>query len=118
MPERIRLRRVKGWRKPADAIVVARPTKWGNPFVVHEHTARCGDQRWCPLWTAADALDAVDKFRHLYLYPCVGDPPHPSVDEIRDELAGHDVACWCKLGEPCHGDLLLHITAGLVPEAS
>lgn len=32
MPERIRLRRTKGYRKPEDAVVVARPTKWGNPF--------------------------------------------------------------------------------------
>jgi hypothetical protein len=32
MPERIQLRRVKGWRKPEGAIVVSRPSKWGNPF--------------------------------------------------------------------------------------
>lgn len=34
MPERIQLRRTKGWRKPEGAIVVARPSKWGNPFPV------------------------------------------------------------------------------------
>ena len=33
-PQRIQLRRTKGWRKPEGAIVVARPTKWGNPFRV------------------------------------------------------------------------------------
>jgi hypothetical protein len=32
MPERIRLERRPGWRKPEGAIVVARPSKWGNPF--------------------------------------------------------------------------------------
>jgi hypothetical protein len=32
MPKRIQLRRAKGWKKPAGAVVVARPTKWGNPF--------------------------------------------------------------------------------------
>lgn len=31
-PIRIQLRRTKGWRKPAGAVVVARPSKWGNPF--------------------------------------------------------------------------------------
>ena len=34
MPERIQLRRTKGWRKPEGAIVVARPSKWGNPYPV------------------------------------------------------------------------------------
>lgn len=32
MPERIQLRRTKGWRKPEGAVVVARPSRWGNPF--------------------------------------------------------------------------------------
>lgn len=32
MPERIRLSRERGWRKPEGAVVVARPTRWGNPF--------------------------------------------------------------------------------------
>ena len=31
-PGRVQLRRTKGWRKPEGAVVVARPTKWGNPF--------------------------------------------------------------------------------------
>ncbi|WP_116996339.1 DUF4326 domain-containing protein [Desertimonas flava] len=31
-PRRIRLRRTKGWRKPDGAVVVARPSRWGNPF--------------------------------------------------------------------------------------
>jgi hypothetical protein len=43
MPERIQLRRTKGYRKPEGAIVVARPSKWGNPFPV--------DGDWS-LWTA------------------------------------------------------------------
>lgn len=34
-PKRIQLRRVKGWRKPEGAIMVARPSKWGNPFRIH-----------------------------------------------------------------------------------
>lgn len=34
MPKRIQLRRTKGWRKPPNTVVVARPSKWGNPFVL------------------------------------------------------------------------------------
>lgn len=32
MPQRIRLQRTKGWRKPEGAVNVARPTRYGNPF--------------------------------------------------------------------------------------
>lgn len=46
MPERVRLRRTRGWRKPPDAIVVARPTRWGNPYEVGSPGLRfCGTIR-------------------------------------------------------------------------
>ena len=34
MPQRIQLRRAKGWRLPEGAIVVSRPSKFGNPWRV------------------------------------------------------------------------------------
>lgn len=33
----------------------------------------------------------------------------PTVEEIRSELAGKDLVCWCPLSQPCHADLLLSI---------
>ena len=33
----------------------------------------------------------------------------PTVAEIRAELAGRDLACWCRLSQPCHADVLLDI---------
>lgn len=42
-------------------------------------------------------------------------PNYPSLTEIRAELAGHDLACWCPLEDehghrvPCHADILLEI---------
>ena len=38
-----------------------------------------------------------------------GEPAYPSDEEIRAELAGHDLACWCSLDEPCHADVLLEL---------
>ena len=35
-PQRVQLRRTKGWRKPPNTVVVARPSKWGNPFSYHD----------------------------------------------------------------------------------
>lgn len=37
---------------------------------------------------------------------------YPSVQEIRAELAGKDLACWCPTYEPCHADVLLEIANG------
>ena len=113
-PKRVQLRRTKGYRKPTDAVVVARPSKWGNPFVVHEHSDRCGDDLWsCPLtedqYPAASRFDATRRFRHALLLPTSSDPWVPDIDDIRYELRGKDLACWCPLDEPCHADVLLEI---------
>ena len=31
------------------------------------------------------------------------------VADVRRELAGRDLACWCPLDEPCHADVLLRL---------
>ncbi len=36
VPRRIQLRRTKGWRKPPGAVVIPRPTRWGNPYSLAE----------------------------------------------------------------------------------
>lgn len=112
-PKRITLRRTKGWRKPEGAVVVSRPSKWGNPYVVHQHTDACGE--WhdaCPTYPCDDAADAVRRFRHDLLFPVMGQPVALSTDDIRTELAGKDLCCWCPETQPCHGDVLLRIAAG------
>lgn len=107
MPERIQLRRVKGWRKPPGAIVVARPSRWGNPNVLERH-----DQGWSVrnlrsgLATAhfpeAEARRfAVDAYRAQLT--------DADVEDACRVLAGHDLACWCPLDQPCHADVLLAV---------
>jgi hypothetical protein len=86
-PQRIQLRRTKGWRKPENTVVVARPSKWGNPFRVVDGTAPVGDI--FKVWgryangrvNQAAAREAVDRYRRLLrgemvytLYGCR--PPH------------------------------------------
>lgn len=29
--------------------------------------------------------------------------------QIRTELKDKNLMCWCKVGEPCHGDVLLEL---------
>jgi hypothetical protein len=33
----------------------------------------------------------------------------PSLAEIRRDLRGRDLACWCPLDQPRHADVLLEI---------
>lgn len=85
---RVRLRRARGWRKPEGAVVVARPSKWGNP------------------WRIGDGLSRAEAVRR-YREWVEGDPERMGL--IRRELVGRDLCCWCPLDEPCHADVLLEI---------
>lgn len=41
-------------------------------------------------------------------------PPPPSLETIRKELRGKNLACWCPIAGPCHADVLLEIANGAV----
>lgn len=148
MAARIQLSRKKGHRKPEGAIVVARPTKWGNPFryrrriggLVHyrptdpdtyEYEGRISAPGmrhpfYGPDGTVVDfyvrwatRAEIVELYRRTLLHPdrgMVESWPSRSgrflevtVDDIRAELAGRDLACWCALDQPCHADVLLEL---------
>ena len=105
MPKRIQLSRKKGWRKPEGVVVVARPTKWGNPF----NWKTCPRDIASPQWARGAA---VDLYREWLAYPArsFSDEPEPPLTaEIQAELGGKDLACWCPLDQPCHADVLLEI---------
>lgn len=98
MPRRIQRRRTTGWRMPPGAVYVGRPTKWGNPY-------RVGDG----LCSTVD--DAVAFYRQWIETGenYVNDDAPPSIEEIKRELRGRDLACWCRTTEMCHADVLLEI---------
>jgi hypothetical protein len=35
-----------------------------------------------------------------------------TVEDIRRELAGRNLVCWCELDQPCHADVLLEMANG------
>jgi Domain of unknown function (DUF4326) len=35
-----------------------------------------------------------------------------TIDDVRRELKGKDLVCWCIPGAPCHGDVLLVVANG------
>ena len=121
-PVRIQLSRAKGWRMPPKTVKVDRSTKWGNPFVIHPDKGPDGKH------FPADPKMAVHMFREMLKHDGSWSPiPAPlwpkgkfpaewtSVDDVRRELAGKNLACWCALDQPCHADVLLEIANGRAP---
>jgi len=92
-PVRIQLSRRKGFRLPADTIVVARPSRWGNPFRAEN---------------ASERPRMVERYRKWF--------GSAAAKSLRAEaiscLCGRNLACWCPLDGPCHGDVLLAYVNG------
>lgn len=96
---------------PENTVVVARPTKWGNPWRVGEPDIR-------------DATEAARRFRCAVVgFISNGSfcPPQARPGSIirriiddAPQLRGKNLACWCAIrrnGEyvPCHADVLLSL---------
>lgn len=133
-PIRIQRKRTAGWRMPANTVSVTRPGKWGNPFDFRSSDCcwlalsygcrgdRLGRQEasvkafceWVgppPKGKKAVRYERGVRFgtdeKNVQVGPRFIVGPPPSIDTIRAELAGKNLACFCKLGEPCHADVLL-----------
>ena len=134
MPRRIQRKRTKGWRMPKGAIYVGRPSKWGNPFDLRRE-----EHCWTALvygfradragrlaasvviyraWLTGGqpgridcglVIDTPDGPIRVASSPVITVPAPPTLDEIRTELAGKDLVCWCPLDQECHADALLEL---------
>jgi hypothetical protein len=97
-PKRIQLKRTLGWRLPPNTVVVSRGPgrKWGNPWRVREGPLK-------HLADDANHQEAVEAYRQWL---------HERVSfqwEIKRELRGKNLACWCPQNKPCHADVMLEV---------
>lgn len=102
---RIQLSRRKGFRKPENVIVVARPSKWGNPYTL------------AAMREFREDSDADLRAECVFDFKCWLDGIFDGEEDRRariladlHELRGHDLACWCPLDQPCHADVLLEMS--------
>jgi hypothetical protein len=121
MPQRIQRQRTKGWRMPEGAVYVGRPSKWGNPYGVgYVCSPRHNSQDTSKVRSHEEAVSLfrrwVDGESFLPRSGFNQWKDAPTVEEIRRELGGRDVACWCPLDRPCHADVLLEIANRPSPE--
>lgn len=116
MPERVRRRRTKGWRMPALAVYVGRPTLWGNPFVSDDPAAAVeAYRRHCQGGTQIFEM-GPGKLRFApNAHPTTLHRAWPEwLRHNLHHLRGRDLVCWCPLpppGEPdlCHASVLLEL---------
>jgi len=78
--------RVVNLRHEEHDVLIARPSKWGNPFQI----GRDGDR------------ELVIKLYEIHLRR------RPDLLAALPELAGKRLGCHCK-PEPCHGDVLVKL---------
>jgi hypothetical protein len=71
---------------PATDVIVHRPSRWGNPFVI----GRDGNR-----------AEVIAKYRARLL-------KSPELIASLHELRGKHLVCWCS-PQPCHADVLLRL---------
>lgn len=125
-PQRVQRKRTKGAKLSGGAVVITRPSRLGNPFRI----VGCSvvGMPWSDAveWergmgampdevTYVETADhrsavkyAVELYRELLLVRQQGWDPVRFAKWIID-ARGRDVACYCPVTEPCHGDPLLAI---------
>jgi len=111
-PKRIQRKRTKGWRMPENTIYVGRGSRWGNPFVIvsadNEHWVYDTLSGQYSEKTHSTKAEAAKEACELYEF-VLRSEHREELGEFLKPLKGKDLACWCKLDQPCHADVLLEI---------
>lgn len=98
---RFRLQNVSRAINGLPAFSVARPGRFGNPFLVRAYV-EAGYK--------GDPVKACVDFHRAWLegrleFPASDWPPVPDLTILR----GHNLACWCPLDGPCHRNTLIEL---------
>lgn len=116
-PQRMQLSRKAGFDLQAashalnglPAKTIARPGKWGNPFTIDDMAKLYKLDRDA---AQAKAVGLCEQWLRGTLDPKLSPGAPPPLSEIRAELAGHNLACWCRPGTPCHANVLIDLANG------
>lgn len=103
LPVRVQRKRTKGWKMPPNTVYVGRPSLHGNKY-------RIG--------VDGDAAECVAKFREDWVFGL----SHPigalALQPTLTKLRGKNLACFCRLDQPCHADVLLELANSPLPTQS
>jgi hypothetical protein len=87
---RFQRKRTKNHGHPNNWVFVTRPSRFSNPYKEKDgYTCQgCVDLFKADLFAGKLAFTA---------------------DDVKKELKGKNIGCYCEIGTPCHGDVLLEI---------
>jgi hypothetical protein len=116
-PQRLQLSRRRGFDLQAVSVAlnglpakrITRPGPWGNPFTIEDIAERYG---LAPEAAQARAVELCAQWLRGTLESDLSPGPAPSRAAIRAGLGGHNLACWCRPGTPCHADVLIELANG------
>lgn len=140
-PVRLQLSRRKGFNLQVlsratnglEAVNVARPSMWGNPFVIGQPSGIFAEGQGlrgkAEVLIPALTRDQVVEFYETVLSGCLSPEMYPAghnwldnfhhryrgfspTEAARSYLRGRNLACRCELNELCHADALLRIANG------
>lgn len=121
MPHRLRFHRRRGFRLPDNALRVARPSRFGNPFRVSQMPGDTWYLVYLPdsyegtlehrIFRSSKYSHLTQREAHAVAVECYHEllerRPLPARD--LQALRGKDLACYCPLDLPCHVDVLLEL---------
>lgn len=103
---------------PPNTVSVCRPGKWGNRWRVGDIVQRFSAEKICETFTIETAAQAVACFREDMEQHLANPKARASIRAALDELRGKNIACFCGLDQPCHGDVLLDLSNAPICEAA
>jgi len=68
-------------------VFIGRPSEYSNPFILGKDGTR---------------NQVLNKFK-IYFHNL------DNCNKLLDELDGKIIACWCKLSQNCHGDVIIEL---------
>lgn len=119
-PLRFQLSRKKSYRMPEGGMSVARPSRWGNPFIIGKRYLVFRELGWgLPTLQQLGPMDgglcesvdvtypeqAVAMYR-AWMKSCMTTAVEKSDPTV---LRGKQLGCWCPLDRPCHADVLAEL---------
>lgn len=99
---------------PENTVYVGRPSCWGNPYTIEgarEAGYRGTDDELREFCVEMFSRDWRETMRSATQHP-----RHPYMPFGKPiylgPLKGKNLACWCRLDQPCHADVLLRLVNG------
>jgi hypothetical protein len=84
---------------PPNTVKVDRSTRWGNPYRLYGDGYPMAPQVAVELFSRLLAEQRGWVLRDQLT----------TLDDVRRELRGKNLACWCSLAAACHADVLLRL---------